>query len=551
MLRQFKKVTRALLALLSIGAPLAAAETVPDELIAEVPSPVDGRLATILAQERIVVGVKADYEPWGFISPNGSIDGLEIDLARDIAARLGVALELVPVTATNRIDRVNQGYVHVVIATTGDTRERRAQADLLQPNYYSSGVVVYGRKDLGIADWEELRNEKICLNRNAYYNRALETDFGLDGQYFSGRREAMLALKYQRCVGWAFDDTALVRFSRDNPSNEFAVLTEPILSIPWSIIVAKGEGNRSLGLFISDMIGEWHASGRLLELQDKWNIPRTTFLEELHRLWKSQTSGGPTCARNAETGLRAAVCVDSAPYAAAPRAVVMGHLAQVEEITGLDLAPLASPYDRGRILRGLWLTLLLSAISVLGALVIGITFALLNSTLRPLGVAGRILLAPQTALIMVARMTPPILQLYIIFFGLGGLFLTSPELAPGAFSIACLIFSIYAGSANAVMIIHALEHTRATTPEASALQLLPSALRRCFDGLVAACINIVKAAGMASAIAVPELVSSINLAIAEGADASTLMNGLLVFYFLLITLLIWAFRKARAWAGVE
>ncbi len=100
-----------------------------------------GRMERILDRGRLVVGVKVDYPPWGMIASDGSIVGLEPDLARDAADRLGVGLELVPVTAGNRLQRLAQGQVDLVIATLGDTAERRRISDLLRPHYYASGVV--------------------------------------------------------------------------------------------------------------------------------------------------------------------------------------------------------------------------------------------------------------------------------------------------------------------------------------------------------------------------------------------------------------------------
>ena len=42
----------------------------------------------------LVVGTKADYKPFGFRDPSGAIVGFEPDLAKDVADRLGVRLEM-------------------------------------------------------------------------------------------------------------------------------------------------------------------------------------------------------------------------------------------------------------------------------------------------------------------------------------------------------------------------------------------------------------------------------------------------------------------------
>ncbi|MFS8086326.1 MAG: transporter substrate-binding domain-containing protein, partial [Acidobacteriota bacterium] len=63
-------------------------------------------MASIKQKGKMVVGVKADYKPFGYTDPSGKIVGLEIDLANDLAKRLGVQIELVPVVAANRMEFV-------------------------------------------------------------------------------------------------------------------------------------------------------------------------------------------------------------------------------------------------------------------------------------------------------------------------------------------------------------------------------------------------------------------------------------------------------------
>ncbi len=78
-------------------------------------------LAQIKQRGTIIVGVKNDYKPWGFLNPSGQIVGMEIDLVDDIAKKLGVKAELLPVTAANRMEFLAQGRIDLVIATMGDT----------------------------------------------------------------------------------------------------------------------------------------------------------------------------------------------------------------------------------------------------------------------------------------------------------------------------------------------------------------------------------------------------------------------------------------------
>src|SRR5438093_3287559 len=118
----------------------------------------------------LVVGTKADYRPFGYLDPSGKIIGFEADLAGDVAKRLGVKLELLPVVASNRIQFLQQGKIDLMIATMSDTAERRKIVDIVEPNYYGSGTNVLAPKSAGIKNWEGLRGKKVCLIQGAFYN---------------------------------------------------------------------------------------------------------------------------------------------------------------------------------------------------------------------------------------------------------------------------------------------------------------------------------------------------------------------------------------------
>ena len=68
-----------------------------------VPAVADDALATIMANKTIRVAVPTDYPPFGFVGPDMQSKGMDIDMAKLIATKLGVKLELIPVTAPNRI----------------------------------------------------------------------------------------------------------------------------------------------------------------------------------------------------------------------------------------------------------------------------------------------------------------------------------------------------------------------------------------------------------------------------------------------------------------
>ena len=232
----------------------------------------------------LVVGTKADYRPFGFLDPSGKIVGLEADLAADIAKRLGVKLELTPVVASNRIQFLQQGKIDLMIATMSDTPERRKIVDIVDPVYYASGVNIMSLKTQRVTSWDQLRGKKICLIQGAFYNKELQEKYGVEGVAFPGTAEAYAALKNGNCVGFAYDDTAIVGELQKPEWGTYEMPLDSLLPVPWGMAVKQGE--KAFADFLSKTITEWHKTGFITQLETKWGVKNTTFAKDMSAKYK-------------------------------------------------------------------------------------------------------------------------------------------------------------------------------------------------------------------------------------------------------------------------
>lgn len=543
--RGIKRVIAGFLAVLGAltavtSSPAMAEPTVTEEGRPQPPSEPAGRLKLILERGELIVGVKSDYPPWGTVDEDGNLVGMEPDLAQDVADSLGVELQLEAVTTTNRLRKVQDGSIDLVIATMGDTLDRRDIAGIIFPHYYASGVQLLTPDDTPFTAWGQLRGRDVCLTAGAYYNRTLIERFLIDPNVFSGTRDTQLALRDGRCVGWAYDNTSLARLASKARWADYGTPLPTILRTPWAVAVRQNEADRAWGRFVSDMVVYWHRSGHLLEVESKWGLPESEFLREKHEQWTERgEDGNYTCARDAEGDFPSA-CIQSNIANTVPDEAALSSVALfLDETFGLDISPLYDSFQRQRLIDGVVTTLALSFTAIIGALVVGIGLA---STLR-LRLPG--LTQAIHAIIAVTRTTPPILQLYIVFFGLGGLIASGYGLTLGGFLVAALVFSLYAGASNAALLATALRSAADESPHASRLGRFAHAIDLGYEGLVANSVNIVKAAGMASTIAVPELISATNGVISENGNAMAMMNILLVFYLVLVFAVLGLFKGGR------
>lgn len=235
----------------------------------------------------IIVGVKADYKPFGFRDPSGNIVGFEPDLAKEVADALGVKLQLEPVVASNRMQFLQQGKIDLMIATMNDTPDRRQVVGIPYPDYYASGVAVLAPKSANLKDWKDLKGKKVCAIQGASYNKNVAETYGADIVAFKGTSEAQTALLQGNCIGWVYDDTAFAGLLSDKATwGNYATPLPSILEAGWGLAVPLSEVNKAYGQFMSGMIYNWHRTGKLLELAKKWEIPPSPWAVAEHEKFK-------------------------------------------------------------------------------------------------------------------------------------------------------------------------------------------------------------------------------------------------------------------------
>jgi polar amino acid transport system substrate-binding protein len=236
-------------------------------------------LKKVMERGKIVVGVKADYKPWGYRDESGAIVGMEVDMAQDVADTLGVELETVAVQSSNRMQFLEQGKIDLMIATMSDRPDRRQIVGIVQPNYYTSGTNIMAPKAVGISSWEDLREKPVCGKQGAFYNKNVQERYGAEVVAFVGNAEAKQALRDKKCIAWVYDDSSIMSDLSSGNWDDFEMPLDSEDDNPWALAVPLAEKNCALGQLMSGMQYNWHQSGRLIELEEKWGIQSTAYLK--------------------------------------------------------------------------------------------------------------------------------------------------------------------------------------------------------------------------------------------------------------------------------
>ncbi len=518
-------------------ASIAAASTA---MAAPPPAAPSKTLEMVRKRGTIHIGIKTDFAPFGHLDAKGDPQGLEVDLAHDIARQLGVRPVLRSVTTENRFRVLEQGDIDIIIATVADTQARRQIATAIEPHYYSGGVNVFLRPDQHITDWAGLRGQTLCATQSSYFNRPASQRYLLELAVYRDTRDALLALREGRCIGYLYSGPAIQAYLKKPEWSGYTAPLPEVMGAPWAIQISREEAGSEMARLLGDIVAQWHRSGFLIERERAWGIQPTRFLVDEQVRWsRRQSDGTLACARD-ERGEWPVDCRNLAFVRADEADGLLALGLWIRDKTDVNLTPLYNAYDRSIFLNGIWHTLILMTGAVLGSLGLGIGAALLIETRRRfLGVLVR-------AITLYGRTTPPLLMMYLVLFGIGALLSAHLgwHLSPLAVAIGCMSF--YSGSAIMAQLLGAAEHLREENP---AFRLTRRNVTHLADltaaSLKSILVNVLKQSVMASAIAVPELLSASIAIMSDQGNVNVMMNAFL--FTLILLIMVWG----RIFDGIE
>lgn len=228
-------------------------------------------LEKVIKRDKLIVGVKYDTKPFGYIDENQKNVGYDIDLAKKIAKSIlgdENKVEFKQVTPSNRILALNSGQIDMIIATMTITPQRLKVVDFSTP-YYIAGQAILVPNDSKINGMSDLNGKKaiIIFGTTAEKNlRQIAPDAIISG--YKTYTDAYNALKNGRADAITSDDTILLGMAMQDKS--LKLLPKRYSKEPYAIAFKKGDKNSGLMRKVNFVIEDMIKSGELNQLKAKW-----------------------------------------------------------------------------------------------------------------------------------------------------------------------------------------------------------------------------------------------------------------------------------------
>jgi polar amino acid transport system substrate-binding protein len=257
MRKNLKRSWLAALPLLLAGT-IAACDTTADSTFS------DGALEAVRERGELVVGSDIPYGVMEFYDEQGEPVGIDMDLGREIADRIGVPMRVEAMPFDDLFDAVKEGRVDAVISAVTITPERQETMDFSAP-YLDAGTYVAIRAgNTDIRSVEDLSDMRVgVIGGTIGEEMARESEHVNDEGIvlFENNDERLEALKSGEI------DAALVHF-QTNSDPDLELVGDPLRQSYYGVVTRKG--NESLMAEIDATLRELKRTGRLEEIRESY-----------------------------------------------------------------------------------------------------------------------------------------------------------------------------------------------------------------------------------------------------------------------------------------
>ena len=230
-------------------------------------------LTEIKARGTLRVATEPTFRPFESVDENDQLVGFDIDLAKALAADLGVEVEFVTVDWNSIIPTLIGEKADVIMSGMTITDERKRTVDYSDPYFHTVTCLLLSKERApGIEDVSALNAEgrKIVVKEGTTGHFAAEkacpkAEIIAVATENDAAREVVLG----RADAFLYDLWSIRQHNRNHPDTTY-VVAKAVTKEPYGIALRKG--NPEARAWLNRTLGAMREDGRLQELYDKYGL---------------------------------------------------------------------------------------------------------------------------------------------------------------------------------------------------------------------------------------------------------------------------------------
>lgn len=217
-----------------------------------------------------IVGFDQDFPPMGFIGDDGEYTGFDLELAQEVASRLGLEFVAQPIAWDAKDMELESGSIDCI--WNGFTIEGREDDYTWSDPYMDNSQVFVVRNDSGITSSADLAGKVVEVQIDSSGQKALEANPDLSSTFAQlittpDYNTAFMDLE-QGAVDAICMDVIVAGYQITERNADMTILDESVASETYGVGFKKG--NTELRDKVNDTLKEMAADGTLAKISEKW-----------------------------------------------------------------------------------------------------------------------------------------------------------------------------------------------------------------------------------------------------------------------------------------
>ena len=234
------------------------------------------QLEQIKKKGELVVGILGTDEPNSFIDPKTrEYIGYEVDLAKEVAAKMGVKPVFKQVAVAARIPELQQGRIDMLAASLTHNKEREAQIDF-SLTHLLTGSKVMVKKSSNITDVKQLAGKKaLTVKGGTQGPNLLRAVPNAEIVTFETSQQAFQALQQGKGQAYLNDEVSLLSdvSKLGSAGANYTILPQNLSVEPLAFGIKKGE--KDVKASIDATLRALEKSGEAEKIFMKWYGPNS------------------------------------------------------------------------------------------------------------------------------------------------------------------------------------------------------------------------------------------------------------------------------------
>ena len=222
------------------------------------------------AEGTFTVGFDAEFPPMGFVAEDGSYTGFDLDLAAEVADRLGLEFVAQPIAWDSKDQELASGNIDCI--WNGFTISGREDSYAWTEAYMANNQVVVVNADSSIASLADLQGAVVAVQKDSSGLAALEDNAELMSSFaeliqVDDYLNAMMELE-SGAVDAIVMDEIVARYQIQESGSNFVVLDESVASEEYGVGFALD--NTELRDRVQETLEQMAEDGTLAEISTEW-----------------------------------------------------------------------------------------------------------------------------------------------------------------------------------------------------------------------------------------------------------------------------------------